>query len=93
MKRFMRFLDTFIFKQLGPSYLLTLQTSQIEQEQIIAAQIVQVVIAGNSVEIPHGLLNGQVPIFFFHIPSELTIRRIFLLICCWSFFEELSVFG
>ncbi|XP_059668512.1 DNA polymerase delta small subunit [Cornus florida] len=30
-----------------------------EKEQSIAAQIVQVVIAGNSVEIPHGLLNGQ----------------------------------
>ncbi|KAK6945374.1 DNA polymerase alpha/delta/epsilon, subunit B, partial [Dillenia turbinata] len=31
----------------------------IEQEQSIAAQIVHVVIAGNSVEIPNGLLNGQ----------------------------------
>ncbi|PON45330.1 DNA polymerase delta/II small subunit family [Trema orientale] len=30
-----------------------------EKEQGIAAQIVQVVIAGNSVEIPRGLLNGQ----------------------------------
>lgn len=30
------------------------------QEQCMAAQIVQVVIAGNSVEIPRGLLNGQV---------------------------------
>ncbi|CAN4106406.1 unnamed protein product [Withania somnifera] len=30
-----------------------------EQEQNIAAQIVQVIIAGNSVEVPHGLLNGQ----------------------------------
>ncbi|XP_044462841.1 DNA polymerase delta small subunit [Mangifera indica] len=30
-----------------------------EKEQDIAAQIVQVVIAGNSVEIPRGLLNGQ----------------------------------
>uniref|UniRef100_A0A5B6YQS7 DNA polymerase delta small subunit n=1 Tax=Davidia involucrata TaxID=16924 RepID=A0A5B6YQS7_DAVIN len=30
-----------------------------EQEQSIAAEIVQVVIAGNSVEVPHGLLNGQ----------------------------------
>ncbi|KAF7147219.1 hypothetical protein RHSIM_Rhsim03G0006000 [Rhododendron simsii] len=30
-----------------------------EKEQNIAAQIVQVVIAGNSVEIPGGLLNGQ----------------------------------
>ncbi|XP_057983686.1 DNA polymerase delta small subunit [Malania oleifera] len=30
-----------------------------EQEQSIAAQIVHVVIAGNSVEIAHGLLNGQ----------------------------------
>ncbi|KAG5555533.1 hypothetical protein RHGRI_006245 [Rhododendron griersonianum] len=30
-----------------------------EKEQSIAAQIVQVVIAGNSVEIPGGLLNGQ----------------------------------
>ncbi|XP_055800723.1 DNA polymerase delta small subunit isoform X1 [Solanum dulcamara] len=30
-----------------------------EKEQNIAAQIVQVVIAGNSVEVPHGLLNGQ----------------------------------
>ncbi|GMP25012.1 hypothetical protein CsSME_00002072 [Camellia sinensis var. sinensis] len=30
-----------------------------EMEQSIAAQIVQVVIAGNSVEIPLGLLNGQ----------------------------------
>ncbi|KAA8518272.1 hypothetical protein F0562_015845 [Nyssa sinensis] len=30
-----------------------------EKEQSIAAQIVQVVIAGNSVEVPHGLLNGQ----------------------------------
>ncbi|OIT04369.1 dna polymerase delta small subunit [Nicotiana attenuata] len=29
------------------------------KEQNIAAQIVQVVIAGNSVEVPHGLLNGQ----------------------------------
>ena len=31
-----------------------------EQEQGIAAQIVQVVIAGNSFEIPRELLNGQV---------------------------------
>ncbi|KAK4343726.1 hypothetical protein RND71_036820 [Anisodus tanguticus] len=30
-----------------------------EKEQSIAAQTVQVVIAGNSVEVPHGLLNGQ----------------------------------
>ncbi|XP_027352479.1 DNA polymerase delta small subunit isoform X4 [Abrus precatorius] len=30
-----------------------------EKEQSIASQIVHVVIAGNSVEIPHGLLNGQ----------------------------------
>ncbi|EEF31661.1 DNA polymerase delta small subunit, putative [Ricinus communis] len=30
-----------------------------EKEQAIAAEIVHVVIAGNSVEIPHGLLNGQ----------------------------------
>ncbi|KAL6523208.1 DNA polymerase delta subunit 2 [Orobanche gracilis] len=30
-----------------------------EKEQGIAAQIVQVVIAGNSVEVPRGLLNGQ----------------------------------
>ncbi|GLT65829.1 hypothetical protein SLA2020_382350 [Shorea laevis] len=30
-----------------------------DEEQNIAAQIVHVVIAGNSVEIPHGLLNGQ----------------------------------
>ncbi|OVA13065.1 DNA polymerase alpha/epsilon [Macleaya cordata] len=30
-----------------------------EKEQRIASQIVRVVIAGNSVEIPHGLLNGQ----------------------------------
>lgn len=30
-----------------------------EKEQSIAAQIVQVVIAGNSVELPRGLLNGQ----------------------------------
>lgn len=32
----------------------------IEQEQGIAAQIVHVVIAGNSIEVPRGLLNGQV---------------------------------
>jgi len=31
-----------------------------EQEQGIAAEIVHVVIAGNSVEIPHGILNRQV---------------------------------
>lgn len=30
-----------------------------EKEQTIAAQIVQVVVAGNSVEVSHGLLNGQ----------------------------------
>ncbi|CAK9157387.1 unnamed protein product [Ilex paraguariensis] len=30
-----------------------------EKEQSVAAQIVQVVIAGNSVEVPRGLLNGQ----------------------------------
>ncbi|KAF8398510.1 hypothetical protein HHK36_017439 [Tetracentron sinense] len=30
-----------------------------EKEQSIASKIVRVVIAGNSVEIPHGLLNGQ----------------------------------
>ncbi|KAL6506046.1 DNA polymerase delta subunit 2 [Orobanche hederae] len=30
-----------------------------EKEQGVAAQIVQVVIAGNSVEVPRGLLNGQ----------------------------------
>ncbi|CAK9148463.1 unnamed protein product [Ilex paraguariensis] len=30
-----------------------------EMEQRVAAEIVQVVIAGNSVEVPHGLLNGQ----------------------------------
>lgn len=33
-----------------------------EQEQGIAAQIVHVVICGNSVEIPRGILNGQVEI-------------------------------
>lgn len=32
----------------------------LHQEQGIAAQIVQVVIAGNSVDYPRGLLNGQV---------------------------------
>ncbi|KAK6941918.1 DNA polymerase delta subunit, OB-fold domain [Dillenia turbinata] len=32
---------------------------RIEQERSIAVQIVHVVIAGNSVEIPNGLLNGQ----------------------------------
>ena len=73
----MRFLDTFIFKQLGPSYLLTLQTSQTEQEQSIAAQIVQVVIAGNSVEIPHGLLNGQVSILFFPHTFGINYLKIF----------------
>lgn len=31
-----------------------------KQEQLSAAQIVQVVVAGNSVEIQNGLLNGQV---------------------------------
>ncbi|PHT39844.1 DNA polymerase delta small subunit [Capsicum baccatum] len=30
-----------------------------EKEQNVAAQVVQVVIAGNSIEVPHGLLNGQ----------------------------------
>ncbi|KAK9170522.1 hypothetical protein Syun_002662 [Stephania yunnanensis] len=30
-----------------------------EKEQAIASQIVRVVIAGDSVEIPHGILNGQ----------------------------------
>jgi DNA polymerase delta subunit 2 len=36
-----------------------------EQEQGIAAEIVHVVIAGNSVEIPLGLLNGQVRVLYF----------------------------
>ncbi|KAL7230108.1 hypothetical protein ACSBR2_008608 [Camellia fascicularis] len=40
-----------------------------ETEQSIAAQIVQVVIAGNSVEIPLGILNGQVTHFIFSMPS------------------------
>lgn len=35
-------------------------TLPLQQEQDLAAQIVQVVIAGNSVEYPRGLLNGQV---------------------------------
>lgn len=34
----------------------------IGQEQGIAAQIVNVVICGNSVEIPRGILNGQVEV-------------------------------
>lgn len=36
--------------------------SLIEQEQGIAAQIVHVVICGNSVEIPRAVLNGQVEV-------------------------------
>lgn len=35
----------------------------IGQEQNLASQIVHVVIAGNSVELPRGLLNGQVTHF------------------------------
>jgi hypothetical protein len=38
-----------------------------EQEQGIAAEIVHVVIAGNSVEIPLGLLNGQVRVLYFPV--------------------------
>lgn len=36
----------------------------ISQEQCIAAKIVQVIIAGNSVEISRGLLNGQVTFLY-----------------------------
>jgi hypothetical protein len=39
---------------------LTCKFWQTKQEQSIASQIVRVVIAGNSVEIPRRLLNGQV---------------------------------
>lgn len=41
--------------------ILTYNTSwHIGQEQNLASQIVHVVIAGNSVELPRALLNGQV---------------------------------
>ena len=43
--------------------------SFIEQEQHSAAQIVQVVVAGNSVQIQHGLLNGQV----MKLPAVITV--------------------
>ena len=43
--------------------------SFIEQEQQSAAQIVQVVVAGNSVQIQHGLLNGQV----MKLPAVITV--------------------
>lgn len=68
----------------------------LEKEQNIAAQIVQVVIAGNSVEVPHGLLNGQVLIFSFVLVVNLQRRNfcspmpelltfeIFLFFFCWS---------
>lgn len=35
------------------------------QEQSIAAEIVHIVVAGNSIEIPSGLLNGQVILIIF----------------------------
>lgn len=40
-----------------------------QQEQGIAAQIVHVVIAGNSVDMPRGLFNGQVTLLnnIFHL--------------------------
>lgn len=63
------------------SYLAYFST---KQEQRIAAQIVQVVIAGNSVKIPGGLLNGQVTVLFFSLLSELFVPITLLAIFCWS---------
>lgn len=40
------------------------------QEQSIAAEIVQLVIAGNSVEMHPGLFNGQVMIFIHLLKNE-----------------------
>lgn len=65
MRRLIQFRAVFLFT---PFYLIlicllycfTVYNISIDQEQSIAAQIVQVVIAGDSVEVPHGLLNGQV---------------------------------
>jgi hypothetical protein len=39
------------------------------QEQSIAAEIVHIVVAGNSIEIPSGLLNGQVIHLLFLVSS------------------------
>ena len=65
MNRFLQFLVFFFFPLKGCSaaylaYLISLN----DQEQGIAAEIVHVVLAGNSVEIPLGLLNGQVSVLY-----------------------------
>ena len=48
-------------------YILTNKKCQITQEQSIASKIVQVVFAGNLVEIPQRLLNGQVFTFLYRV--------------------------
>lgn len=55
-----RLVSSLYFPSLNVYQLLRFLEPLTEQEQGIAAQIVHVVIAGNSVEIPRGLLNGQV---------------------------------
>lgn len=66
MRRFLWFHAVFSFKLSSCLlhdklfYLAYFVESSIGQEQGIAAQIVHVVIAGNSVAVPRGLLNGQV---------------------------------
>lgn len=59
-----RFMPSFPSRSCAVHYILNclniLTLYNVEQEQGIAAQIVHVVIAGNSIEVPRGLLNGQV---------------------------------
>lgn len=65
MKRFLQFLSfslRFVAAILSSAALSCLLCKSTKQEQGIAAEIVHVVIAGNSVEIPRNLLNGQVTI-------------------------------
>lgn len=76
MIRFLQFLSFFYPppppKGCPAAYLAYLKSLN-DQEQGIAAEIVHVVFAGNSVEIPSGLLNGQV-----------TVLYLFCLLCACS---------
>ena len=72
---------SFLLAVLYSSVLLRLPNFSSKQEQGIAAEIVQVVIAGNLVEIPHGLLNGQVNLceIFYHLVLTGVIFHVCLL--------------
>lgn len=54
-----------------------------EQEQSIASQIVRVVIAGNSVQLSHVILNGQVKWLFIRYWNSASIKDFFLEMVCF----------